>query len=264
MYQWNPKDYAQNSGAQRGWAEDLMERLHLSGDERILDIGCGDGKISAALADHVPDGAVLGIDRSADMIRFAQERHASSTPRLDFEVCDAAALQFENEFDVVFSNAALHWVQDHPSVVQGIARALRPGGRVLLSMGGKGNVAEVIASTQSLAKAPDWAPYFEDAFFTYSFHATEDYQAWLSDEGLEAVRLELVPKDMVHTREKFTAWIRTTWIRHTQRVPEDRRERFISDLVDHYLMRCPPDPEGLVHTRMVRLEVEATKPNPSM
>jgi len=261
MYQWNPKDYAQNSGAQQGWAGELMERLHLSGDERILDIGCGDGKVSAALADRVPDGAVVGIDSSADMIRFAQERHASSTPRLDFEVCDAAALQFENEFDVVFSNAALHWVQDHPAVVQGIARALRPGGRVLLSMGGKGNVAEVIASTQSLAKEPDWAPYFEDAFFTYSFHAPEDYQAWLSDEGLEAVQLELVPKDMVHTRDKFTAWIRTTWIRHTQRVPEDRREQFISDLVSHYLQRCPPDSEGLVHTQMVRLEVEATKPD---
>ncbi len=261
MYQWNPKDYAQNSGAQRGWAVELMERLQLSGDERILDIGCGDGKVSAALADRVPDGAVVGIDSSADMIRFARESHASYGPRLIFEVCDAAALQFENEFDVVFSNAALHWVRDHPAVVQGIARALRPGGRTLLSMGGKGNVAEVIAATQSLAKAPDWAPYFKDAFFTYSFHAPEDYQAWLSDAGLEAVRLELVPKDMVHTREKFTAWIRTTWIRHTQRVPEDRREQFISDLVDHYLGRCPPDPQGLVHTHMVRLEVEATKPD---
>lgn len=260
MHRWDPKDYAQNSGAQQGWAEDLMERLRLSGDERILDLGCGDGKVSAALADRVPDGAVLGVDSSADMIRFARENLASRAPRLNFEECDAAALHFENEFDVVFSNAALHWVQDHPAVVRGIARALRPGGRILLSMGGEGNVAEVIAATRSLTKEPAWAPYFEDAFFTYAFHGPEDYKGWFKGAGLEPVRLELVPKDMIHTREKFTAWIRTTWIRHTQRVPEDRRERFISDLVDHYLRRCPPDSEGLVHTHMVRLEVEATKP----
>lgn len=260
MYQWNPKDYAQNSGAQQGWAEELMERLHLAGCERILDIGCGDGKVSAALADRVPDGAVVAIDSSAAMIRYARESHASRAPRLNFEECDAAALRFENEFDVVFSNAALHWVQDHSGVVRGIARALRPGGRILLSMGGKGNVAEVIATTQLVAKKPDWAPYFEDAFFTYSFHGPEDYRGWLDGAGLEAVRLELVPKDMIHTRDKFTAWIRTTWIRHTQRVPEDRRERFITEFVERYLERCPPDAEGLVHTHMVRLEVEARKP----
>lgn len=260
MHQWDPNDYAQNSGAQQGWAEEFMERLHLTGDERILDIGCGDGKVSAALADRVPDGAVVGIDSSAEMIRFARENHASHGPRLEFEVCDAAALHFENEFDIVFSNAALHWVQDHAAVARGIARALRPGGRVLLSMGGKGNVSEVIAAVQRLTKEPPWAPYFEDAFFTYAFHAPEDYQDWLTAAGLDPVRLELAPKDMVHTREKFTGWIRTTWIRHTQRVPEDRRERFVDELVGRYLERCPPDAQGLVHSHMVRLEVEARKP----
>ena len=260
MYQWDPKDYAQNSGAQRGWAEELMEKLQLRGDERILDIGCGDGKVSAALADRVPDGTVLGIDSSADMIRFANDTYGSRAPHLVFENCDAAALHFENEFDVVFSNAALHWVQDHAAVVRGIARALRPGGRVLLSMGGKGNVTEVLAAVQSLIEEPAWAPYFKDAFFSYSFRSPEDYEARLCAEGLEPVWLNLAPKDMVHTREKFAAWIRTTWIRHAQRVPEDLRERFVSEFVDRYLERCPPDAEGLVHTHMVRLEVEARKP----
>ena len=65
---------------------------------------------------------------------------------------------------------------------------------------------------------------------------------------------------MVHTRDKFTAWIRTTWIRHAQRVPEDLREQFVEEFVDRYLERCPPDSEGLVHTQMARLEIEATKP----
>ena len=260
MYQWDPKDYMQNSGAQQTWAEELMDKLHLAGNERILDLGCGDGKITSALADCVPDGTVVGIDSSASMIRFAQDSHAAYGPRLKFEECDAAALHFEDEFDVIFSNAALHWVQDHPAVVQSIARALRPGGHALLSMGGQGNVAEVIAAAQSLTQEPAWAPYFEDAFFAYAFHAPEDYQQWLTGAGLKPLRLELVPKDMVHAPEKFKGWIRTTWIHYTQHVPGNLRDHFVDDLVDRYLDRRPPDPQGLIHTQMVRLEVEARKP----
>ncbi len=82
MHQWDPKDYAQNSGAQQGWAEDLMERLRLAGNERILDIGCGDGKVSASLAERVPEGTVVGIDSSAEMIRYANVTYGSRAPRL--------------------------------------------------------------------------------------------------------------------------------------------------------------------------------------
>jgi len=259
MPQWDAKDYAKNSGAQQGWAFELMEKLDLEGDERILDIGCGNGKVTAALADRVPDGKVVGIDSSADMIGFSQESHAPYGPRLCFEVADAAALGFDGEFDIVFSNAALHWVQDHPAVIQGIARALSPGGRVLLSFGGKGNVADVIEAAHTLTRELDWAPYFEDGFFIYSFLGPEDWKPWLAEAGLEALRLELVPKDMVHTPEKFKGWLRTTWMRHTQRVPEEKREQFLDEFVEHYLDRCPPDAEGFVHTQMIRLEVEACR-----
>jgi trans-aconitate methyltransferase len=169
------------------------------------------------------------------MVRFARDRFKDRFPSLSFEQADAAALRFDNEFDVIFSNAALHWVQDHVSVVQGIARALRPGGRVLLSMGGQGNVAEVIAAVQELIQQPTWAHYFKDWFFTYAFHPPKHYQEWLTGAGLEPVRLELVPKDMVHTPEKFTAWIRTTWLRYTQRVPEYLRDRFVAEFVARHL-----------------------------
>lgn len=259
MPQWDAKDYAKNSGAQQGWAVELMGKLRLDGDERILDIGCGDGKVTVALADRVPDGAVVGIDSSNEMIGFAQESHASYGPRLAFEVGDAAELHFEREFDVVFSNAAIHWVPDHQAVVQGISRALRPGGQVLLSFGGKGNVVDLIEAAKSLTDEPAWAPYFEDASSTYTFRGPEDWTPLLTDAGLEAVRVELVPKDMVHTPDNFKGWLRTTWMLLTQRVPEENREQFLDEFVRHYLDRCPPDAEGLVHARMVRLEVEACK-----
>lgn len=260
MHQWDPKDYARSSGAQQSWAEELIGRLHLAGDERILDIGCGDGRVTAALAERVPKGSVVGVDSSTEMIEFASEQYADRKPKLTFLVMDAGGLSFRNEFDVVFSNAALHWVEDHVPVVQGIADALRPGGRALLSMGGKGNVADTVVVARALTQEPRWAEYFEDWFFTYAFHAPENYRTWLADAGLEPLRVELVPKDMVHTPEQFAAWIRTTWIRYTQRVPEDRREEFVEALVARYVERCPLDAEGLVHTQMVRLEVQITKP----
>lgn len=252
-------DYANNSGAQQAWAEELIGRLDLTGDESILDIGCGDGRMTAVLAERVPEGRVLGIDSSAEMIRFAREGFGDREPQLSFEHIDAGAIPFEDQFDLIYSNAALHHVQDHIPVVQGIAGALRKGGRCMLSMGGRGNVAETSAAVRSLIDSPPWAEYFGQEVFTYNFYGPDDYEGWLGDAGLEPLRLELVPKDMVHTREKFTAWIRTTWIRYTHRVPEDRREDFIAAIVDRYLERCAPDADGLVHTLMIRLEVEARK-----
>src|SRR6202030_4344737 len=108
--------------------------------ERILDLGCGTGALTAELA---RSGAELtGVDGSPEMIAEARKKY----PQLRFEVSDARALPFRAEFDAVFSNAALHWIPEAESVVQGIARALKPGGRFLAEFGGKGNVRTVVAA----------------------------------------------------------------------------------------------------------------------
>ena len=93
----------------------------------------------------------------------------------------------------------------------------------------------------------------------YGFHGPGDYELWLSEAGLLPIRAELIPKDMVHTREKFDSWIRTTWLPYTNRVPAALREEFIEDLVNAYLSANPYCPDGLVHVAMIRLEVEAQK-----
>src|SRR5512133_3316891 len=137
MTAWNPSDYAQHSSAQQIWARELIAKLHLAGHERVLDIGCGDGKVTAEIASAVPRGSVVGIDNSTDMIGYAKAAYEAGNLR--FQVADAAALPFQAEFDVIFSNACLHWIYDHKPVLAGIRRSLAPGGRVLLQMGGKGN-----------------------------------------------------------------------------------------------------------------------------
>ena len=262
MYQWNARDYAQSSAGQQQWARELIAKLVLRGDERLLDIGCGDGKITAEIASHLAQGSVIGVDSSPDMISLTRQTYPAETwVNLRFELADAAALPFDNEFDVVFSNAALHWVLDHRPVLRGLYRSLRPSGNVLLQMAGHGNGAEVFATADQVCAQSEWRGYFEGFSFPYGFYSHEEYGAWLAEAGLNARRVELIPKDMCHrNRAAFEGWIRTTWLPYTQRVPMEAREAFIGQVVDTYLERRPADAQGMIHLRMVRLEVEAIKP----
>jgi trans-aconitate methyltransferase len=261
MYKWDPADYRRSSAAQQKWARELIEKLALKGNERVLDIGCGDGKMTAEIAAQLPHGSVLGIDSSEEMVAFARRSFPPENfPNLAFAVVDARRLSFDGEFDVVFSNAALHWVIDHLPVLEGVKRSLKPGGKVLLQMGGRGNAAQVFESVEEIVRSEKWREYFQDFAFPYGFYGPEEYRGWLEEAGLEPKRVELIPKDMVHKdREGLAGWLRTTWLPYTQRVQEERREEFISEVVDEYLRNNPPDAGGFIHVRMVRLEVEATR-----
>jgi trans-aconitate 2-methyltransferase len=195
------------------------------------------------------------------MIRFAQEHFPHSIHKnLTFFQMDASYLEFSEEFDVVYSNAALHWVPDHKPLLAGIARSLCPGGRLLAQMGGKGNAAQVFEALTVLLKNPYWGKYFDGFSFTYGFFSPEEYRQWLPDAGFEPVRVELIPKDMVYyEREAFAGWIRTTWLPWMARLPEDEQPVFIKALIDEYLSMYPADADGMIHIGMVRLETEAIK-----
>ena len=259
---WNPQDYHKHSSEQRKWAKELLGKLALLGNERVLDIGCGDGKVTAEIARKVPRGSVLGIDNSQEMLDFAAGNHPpSDLHNLRFELKDTRRLDYADEFDVVFSNATLHWVVDHRPVLLGIARALKHGGRMLLQMGGQGNAADVVAVLDEMIAGALWRGYFRSFKFPYGFHQSESYRQWLVDAGLEPLRVELVPKEMVHAGPPgLAAWIRTTWMPYTHRIPELLRQRFIDEIVATYLADHPLGPDRNVRLRMVRLEVEARKP----
>lgn len=260
-FSWNPKDYAQHSASQQAWARELIAKLGLKGDEHVLDIGCGDGKVTAEIACLAPHGRVVGIDNSAEMIGFARREHVSQhSSQLSFECVDASALPFREEFDVVFSNAALHWIRDHRPVLAGIGRCLRPGGRALLQMGGRGNASDIVAVLDEMMSGPQWRGFFDGFSFPYGFHGVDNYNAWLAEVGLRPLRVELIPKTMhCEGAEGLAAWVRTTWLPYTQLVPENQRGEFVDELVNRYIERRPADGQAKVHVGMVRLEVEASK-----
>lgn len=260
-YVWDAADYERHSAAQQAWARELLAKLALQGDERLLDIGCGDGKVTAELARHLPAGYVVGIDSAASMVRLAQARQPpGERPNLRFCLADAIDLPFSAGFDVAFSNATLHWVPDHRRVLQGISRSLRPGGRVLLQMGGRGNAADILSLLSDMMRQSEWHEHFSGFVFPYAFYAPDEYLPWLQEARLHRLRVELIPKDMTHDGAGgLEGWIRTTWLPYTQRVPEPLRERFIHELAASYLAIHPLDQAGVAHVAMVRLEVEAVK-----
>jgi len=260
-YRWNAQDYAQNSKAQQQWAKELIALLQLIGHETLLDLGCGDGKVTAEIAKNVARGTVVGIDNSAAMIALAQGRYPEQQhPNLSFRVMEAANLSFAESFDLVFSNAVLHWVKQHQPVIDGLYRSLKSGGKILLRMGGRGDAAGMRATIDRVKDTAPWSQYFIGFEFPYTFPGVDEYRVMLEVAGFTVKRLELVAKDMTHDGlEGLASWIRTTWLPYTQRLPVDLRESFIEAVCSSYLDQVPLSVDGKAHVAMVLLEVEAEK-----
>lgn len=261
-FNWNALDYERNSQAQQKWARELLAHLALSGTEDVLDLGCGDGKVTAEIARLVGNGSVVGVDNSSQMIALAKEKYPpASHPNLTFHEMDARSLTFSGRFDVAFSNAVLHWVTDHKPVIDGLYRSLRAGGKILLRMGGKGDAQGIVSAMGDVTGSDKWAHHFTDLTFPYTFLGVEDYEVLLREAGFSARRAELIPKDMTHAgRAGLAGWIRTTWLPYTGRIPTEQRDEFIEEVCSTYLGRVPLGPDGLAHVAMVMIEVEAVKP----
>jgi trans-aconitate methyltransferase len=258
-YSWNAQEYAKHSSSQQKWAQELIAKLHLNGTETILDIGCGEGKVTAEIALNVPDGKVIGIDSSLNMITNAKSNYLPSKySNLSFFLMDALDISFKDQFDIIFSNAALHWIKDHQRVLKNVKKALKKSGRILFQMGGMGNADEMISALNQTVKKVKWEKYFLNLTFPYSFYGPEEYSMWLKEVNLEIVRLKLIPKMMEHPgKESLKGWIRTTWLPYTERVPETLREKLIEEISECYLLEHPQTGSDKISVKMMRLEVEA-------
>ena len=262
-YNWNAEAYVgEASSEQQKWAAELVEKLALRGGERLLDIGCGDGRMTAEIARRLYKGFALGVDSSENMIRFASRHYENEKyPNLKFQIADARKLSFQNDFDVVFSNAVLHWVRDPSPVLNGIAKGLKSGGKALLQMGGAGNAAPVLEILARMLESERWREFFLDFKFPFGFYEATAYRKLLEQSGLKPIRIELIPKDMTHAGGAGLAkWISATWLPYVEPVPDEKREQFVAEFVASFVEKYPPDQRNLIHVPMIRLEVEAVKP----
>lgn len=259
---WNSEDYRKNSSAQTQWAMELVSSIGLQPDATVLDIGCGDGRVTRELARIAHKGKVVGLDASEDMIRLAQESFGE-VPNLRFVQMDAREIDLPERFDTAFSNAALHWIKEQDRFLASLHRHMLPGGMIHFNFGGRGNGMDVFKAAYAVVHSPEWAAYFpqngqlDPQSLPFAFLSDEEYRILLRNNGFEPLSVSLSPRDMLQDgREAFTGWFRTTWMSLTGRVPESQRDKLIGEIADTYL-RTHPLVNGKAVVRMVRLEVQA-------
>jgi trans-aconitate 2-methyltransferase len=185
-YEFNGRQYERASALQQAWGATILAELGLRGTERVLDLGCGDGTLIARLAELVPQGEVVGIDASEGMLALARQKAALN---LHFLLHDINALDWSEEFDVIFSSATIHWIVDHERLLRNISRSLRPGGLARLSFAGEGNCAQLIAVVREAVSSTAFCKYFQGFRWPWFMPAVADYQALAERSGFGEVQV---------------------------------------------------------------------------
>ncbi|HMD70469.1 MAG TPA: methyltransferase domain-containing protein [Bryobacteraceae bacterium] len=185
-HEFDGKKYEKASAHQKEWGRKLIAELDLRGSERILDLGCGDGALSAQLADLVPRGEVVGIDASRGMIEAAQSKGRKN---LRFLLMDIDDLNFVDEFDVVFSNATLHWIKDHQRLLRNAGRALREAGRLRFNFAGEGNCSHFFSVVREAMSLGEFAAHFAGFDWPWHMPSVEEYAALMEASGMHDGRV---------------------------------------------------------------------------
>lgn len=157
-YEFDGQKYKNASVHQKEWGTRIISELNLKGNESILDLGCGDGVLSKLLADKVPEGMVLGIDASNGMLNAAKELEG---PNLSFRHLDINELDYNDEFDLIFSNAALQWVKNHELLLDNCHRALKINGVIRFNFAGHGNSLNFFEVVRKLINGKKYSDYFK-------------------------------------------------------------------------------------------------------
>ncbi|MGZ6511243.1 MAG: class I SAM-dependent methyltransferase [Actinomycetota bacterium] len=247
---WDPAVYAKNARFVSDLGQPVVELLAPRPGERILDLGCGDGVLTRRLADLGCD--VVGVDASAPLV------DAARALGLDARVMDGRALEFGPEFDAVFSNAVLHWMKEATPMIEGVYRALRPGGRFVAECGGYGCVDQI---HRALIDGLDRRGYDGRGASPWYFPTTEAYGHELAEAGFEVTYLALIPRPTPLPGDVL-GWLETFSESFTRVLPPDERRPYLEE-VRARLQPTLCDAEGKWTADYVRLRFSARKPHAS-
>lgn len=234
---WHGADYAHHSSLQAAMADEVLSRLTLRGDEQVLDLGCGDGKLSARIAAMLPRGTVLGVDASADMVAFARQQFgASAWPNLGFEVADAGALSFGSRFDLVVSFNALHWVPRQADALRGIHCALKPQGRAQLRLVTRAELGSLEEVAEAVRREPEWADAFDGFNDPYLRLDASQYAALAQSLGFELLSCQCAMKRWDFGSEQaFFGFCNAGFGAWTKRLTDERRRDFVEQVMQRYM-----------------------------
>lgn len=246
---WDAKKYNANANLQFELSCQVMaEYLPLSEDAKVLDIGCGDARISAFMAQNlVKRGKVFGIDISTDMIREATEKY-SNVYNLHVSCMDASSLSSVNEMDAAVSLFCMHWIEDKQAVLQAIARSLKPNGQFLLLMTTRSATlpkffGNALAAT---TKSDRWKSYFDKNPEVYFPSTPEKMTAMITNAGMSPTVVKDLDKEYIFKdKASFAEWLHSLPTL-SRPVPEDLRADFIADLIKAYLDQVPMKDDGSI------------------
>ena len=259
---WDATRYHRLSDPQLAWGRRVLMRLAPTEGERILDLGCGTGRLTVEVLQTMGRGHVIGLDRSSAMLREAVARRGTTAPitrlhdasahpsrfpphaedaRLSFVQGDGAVLPFVDAFDAIFSTATLHWILDHEQAFASIYRALAPGGRVVAQCGGGPNLHRLLTRAHALMQQPRYSSHFDGWEDPWTFATVPTTTMRLERAGFTAilVSLEEAPATLPD-RDTYADFLSCVCIHHhIDRLPESERPGFIDALAEQAAADTP-------------------------
>jgi trans-aconitate 2-methyltransferase len=226
--EWDGASYDRISSTMQALGMDVLERLELAGDERVLDAGCGSGRVTEALIARLPRGHVIGVDESPSMIEAARERLG---PRADLRVADLVDLQVEEPLDAILSTATFHWIADHDCLFSRLHAALRPGGRLVAQCGGEGNIDVLRAKARQVCDRAPYAEHFASFSAPWNYASAERTRERLLAAGFSDAECWLAPapREPEHPREFLATIVLGP---HVQHLPADLRDPFMDEVME--------------------------------
>jgi trans-aconitate 2-methyltransferase len=228
---WDATTYDRVADPMTRWGSAVLDRLPLEGDERVLDAGCGSGRVTEQLVERLPRGRVIALDASTSMLEAARGRLARFGDRVAYAVADLGQpLPIEGEVDAILSTATFHWVPDHDALFRNLAAVLRHGGWLVAQCGGVGNIASIQRVLATIGDGWLGAVHFETPLDTVSRLDTAgfvDIECWLTDEPTT-----------FEPGEPFETYLRTVVLgAHLERLPATEHDAFV-----HRVAEALPEP----------------------
>ncbi len=225
---WDGSSYDRISGTMEALGLAVLERLELSGDELVLDAGCGSGRITAALIERLPRGRVIAVDESPSMVAAARRRLGRAA---DVRVADLLELELEQPLDAILSTATFHWIADHERLFRRLHAALRAGGQLVAQCGGAGNIDVLRAGANEVLAHVPYAEHFRDWQPPWNYAGARETQARLLAAGFASAECWLAPapREPEDAREFLATIVLGP---HVQQLPEALREQFMDDVLE--------------------------------
>jgi trans-aconitate 2-methyltransferase len=234
IFEFDGNKYKQASSHQKEWGNKIISEFKLKGNERILDLGCGDGILTHQLSQLVPNGSVLGIDSSRGMIETAKELESTNT---SFRLLSINDLDFENEFDLIFSNATLHWIVDHRNLLNRTYKALRKQGIIRFNFAGDGNCSTFISVIKKVMGHSEYKDCFRTFEWPWYMPALDDYKTIV--ESCNYIEINVWGENadrFFQTKDEMIKWIdQPSLVPFIKLIDESKKHKFRERVISEML-----------------------------